>query len=254
MPQVARITVYPIKSLDPVELHEARVLPTGRLEWDREYALFDERGRVVNGKREPRLHRIRATYNLAGAKVTLSACGMEDATFSLESEGDEISRWLSRFLGYRVELRRAGPEGFPDDTQALGPTIVSTGTLVEVASWFPGMSLGEARLRFRANIEVSVLEAFWEERVFSREPPLCVRVGQALFRPRGISRRCAVPSRNPFTGSVTRGFQRVFVERRRGTLLPRFSDNPYRLVLNTEVVGDGSGVVRLFEVVDLVEC
>lgn len=253
MPQLVRIAIHPIKSLDPVEVHEARVLPSGALENDRRFAIFDEKGRVVNGKREPRIHRIRARYNLSRMTVVLSACGMEEQEFSLVRERDEIGRWLTRFLGYTVALREDATRGFPDDLEATGPTIISTGTLLEVAGWFPGMSLGDARLRFRANLEVGAWEAFWEERVFTGGPR-CIRVGEVVFRPTGISRRCVVPSRDPFTGSVLRGFQKTFAERRIGSLPEGFRDNPYRLALNTVVVRGAGSVLRLFDEVELTEC
>ena len=72
MPTLDRIVVYPVKSLDGVDLAEARVLPGGALEHDRRWRLVDAEGRVVNAKRTPRFHAIRAEFDLADRLVSLS--------------------------------------------------------------------------------------------------------------------------------------------------------------------------------------
>ena len=57
-------------------------------------------------------------------------------------------------LTEKVFLQERLDGGFPDDRDAAGPTVISTESLVEVASWF-GLSLDEARNRFRMNLELS---------------------------------------------------------------------------------------------------
>jgi len=51
MPTLDLITLYPVKSLDGVDVPEAHVLPSGALEHDRRWRLVDMEGRVVNAKR-----------------------------------------------------------------------------------------------------------------------------------------------------------------------------------------------------------
>jgi uncharacterized protein YcbX len=196
MPSVylARILLYPIKSLDPVEVLQASITEGGTLRRDREWALFDAQGKVLNAKREPRLHLIRAVYgaeqeaDALGAKelpddaaitrVRLSAPGVDgisQAVFNLEDgspdseSGNDIpvaEAWLSTFLGQPVELRCNNITGFPDDLEASGPTLVSTSSLAATAQWFPprpeepdapgvGFDVQEARLRFRTNLELA---------------------------------------------------------------------------------------------------
>ncbi|MFM7034641.1 MAG: MOSC N-terminal beta barrel domain-containing protein [Planctomycetia bacterium] len=41
MPTLDRITIYPVKSLDGVDVEECRVLPSGALENDRRWRLVD---------------------------------------------------------------------------------------------------------------------------------------------------------------------------------------------------------------------
>lgn len=54
VPALERIRIYPMKSLNGVDVEHAPVLASGALAWDRRYALHDEQGAVINGKRCPR--------------------------------------------------------------------------------------------------------------------------------------------------------------------------------------------------------
>src|SRR5258708_28084134 len=73
LPRLTGIRLHPIKSLDPVSVHEARIGPSGGLEHDRAWALFSVDGRWVNGKRTAAMHLIRATYAADLSSVTLAA-------------------------------------------------------------------------------------------------------------------------------------------------------------------------------------
>ena len=63
MPHLAGISLYPIKSLDPLAVSEAALLASGGLQHDREFALFDEEGKFVNGKRSPLVHGLRSAFD-----------------------------------------------------------------------------------------------------------------------------------------------------------------------------------------------
>lgn len=196
MPTLERITIYPVKSLDGVAMEAARVLPAGALEHDRRWQLVDMEGRVVNAKRSPLFHAIRAEFDLAGqggdeprlgANVIHLAvqpeamragaipgvgrlAGLRPASFPLVPGPDGPCGWLSEALGIGVLLLERADGGFPDDREARGPTLISTATLVEVARWF-GFDLAEARRRFRANLEVGDCDAFWEDALASPARP-----------------------------------------------------------------------------------
>ena len=51
MPTLDRITIYPVKSLDSVDVAECNALASGAIENDRRWRLVDLDGRVVNAKR-----------------------------------------------------------------------------------------------------------------------------------------------------------------------------------------------------------
>ena len=197
MPTLERITIYPVKSLDGVAVEAARVLPAGALEHDRRWQLVDMEGRVVNAKRSPLFHAIRAEFDLAGqgggdgprlaanvihldvAPEAVRAgaipgvgrlAGLRPASFPLVPGPDGPCGWLSEALGTGVLLLERADGGFPDDREARGPTLISTATLTEVGRWF-GFDLAESRRRFRANLEIGDCEAFWEDTLASPARP-----------------------------------------------------------------------------------
>jgi uncharacterized protein len=186
MPTLDRITLYPVKSLDGVEVESARVLPSGGLEFDRRWRLVDLDGRVVNAKRSPRFHTIRAEFDLAERLVSLAIdptalaaraipgieplAALAPASFHLVPGPEGPCGWLSEALAETVLLQERAEGGFPDDRDASGPTLISTASLAEVARWF-GFDLAESRRRFRANLEIGSCDAFWEDTLASPAHP-----------------------------------------------------------------------------------
>lgn len=248
-PTVAHLYIHPIKSLDRVSVTQARLLPGGALAHDREFALFDQEGNFVNGKRTPRVHLIRTTYDLENFTVTLRACDPDETrTFHLLDERTRLEAWFSDFFGFPVTMKRDTTTGFPDDPQSPGPTLISIATLAEVSSWFPELDCGQASRRFRANIEVTNVPAFWEDRLFG-EPNTMVEftVGQVKFHGVNPCQRCVVPSRHPETGDLIHGFQKTFSEKRKATL-PAWANTArfthfYRLSINTRLSSSEAGKV-----------
>ena len=163
-PRLANIRLHPIKSLDPVQVKEARIGPGGGLEFDRVWALYSADGQWVNGKRTAAVHLIRAIFAPDISSVTLSVPGdsRKILTKSFVFPGDTAaaSQWFSAFLEQPITVRYS-PEGFPDDSIANGPTIVSTATLQAVSELFDGMDVDETRQRFRTTLEIDGVPAFW---------------------------------------------------------------------------------------------
>ncbi|MCX7413572.1 MAG: MOSC N-terminal beta barrel domain-containing protein [Planctomycetia bacterium] len=164
MPTLDLITLYPVKSLDGLAVPAARVLPSGALENDRRWRLVDMEGRVVNAKRTPLFHAIRAEFALDERLITLCVApaaltaaaipginrlqNLAPDSFHLVPGEKGPCGWLSEALGIGVLLEERPDGGFPDDRDAPGPTLISTASLAEVARWF-GFDLAEARRRFR---------------------------------------------------------------------------------------------------------
>jgi uncharacterized protein YcbX len=277
MPTLDRITLYPVKSLDGVCVDEARVLPSGGLEFDRRWRLVDMDGRVVNAKRTAAFHPIRAEFDLAEKLVSLSRWSdpptAAAATFALVPGREGPCEWLSEALSIGVLLEERPDGGFPDDRDAAGPTLVSTASLAEVARWF-GFDLAESRRRFRANLEIGGCDAFWEDTLASPARPGLApsltdlpgdipadpyatlpppepkefSIADARFRATNVCKRCVVPTRDSRLGAVTAHFRDAFEARRSRGLRPDVDASGwghlYRLGINTQLTRGQWSIVR----------
>ena len=283
LPRLAGIRLHPIKSLDPISVTEARIGVGGGLEHDRAWALYSVDGRWVNGKRTAAIHLIRAIYAPDFSSVTLAVPGdrrnIPARTFPFPGGTEDAAEWFSVYFEQQILVRYA-PEGFPDDNIANGPTIVSTASLQAVSGWFPGVSLEDARLRFRTTLEIDsahglvgardtrarpnstkavdaelhpqtngALPAFWEDQLYGENERSVVRfrIGEVDFEGSNPCARCPVPARDAQTGADLTGFQKRFSDLRRETLPPwapvaRF-DHFYRLATNTRVAPTETGKV-----------
>jgi uncharacterized protein YcbX len=246
-PRLHRITIYPIKSLDGISLDVADVLPSGGLANDRRFALLDADGRVINGKRTAAVHRIRADFDLPNMLVRLHDTVRDKAVeFSLADSPTEIGRWMTDAIGIACAFAENANGGFPDDTAAPGPTLVSTATLRAVASWFPGLSLAETRRRFRANLEVDGVEPFWEDQLVGPAgSEVAFQIGELGWLGVNPCQRCVVPTRASDTGETNSAFQKHFATCRQESL-PRWApadrfDHFYRLAVNTRLAANLSG-------------
>jgi hypothetical protein len=241
VPRVAGLWIYPIKSLDGVAIDRATVLASGALQGDREFALFDAAGNFVNGKRNDRVHAIRTRFELATKIVTLQESASESThTFAIETEREQLEHWFSEYFGFSVQVRQNLEQGFPDDTDSPGPTIVSTATLEAIASWYPGLTITEVRRRFRANVEIPGVPAFWEDQLFAEaETTVAFQIGTVQVLGVNPCQRCVVVTRDSQTGMVLPNFQKIFVAQRRETL-PAWAERSrfnhfFRLAINTRI-------------------
>jgi uncharacterized protein YcbX len=249
-PRLSLIRLHPIKALDAVLVNEARIGPGGGLAFDRVWALYSADGQWVNGKHTAAVHLIRAAYTPDLSSVTLSVPGdsrkIPAKTFSFPGDTPGAAQWFSGFFEREITVRYSA-EGFPDDAIANGPTIVSAASLREVCGLFPGMSIDEARARFRTTLEVDGVPAFWEDQLFGEKERSAVRfrIGEVDFEGSSPCARCPVPPRNPRTGEILPGFQKRFSDFRRANI-PAWTpearfDHYYRLATNTRVVPTQSG-------------
>ncbi len=255
-PHLARIRLFPLKSFDGQDVAEAVVLRSGALAHDREYCFQEEDGSFVNGKRAgERLLGIRLALDFGFGRITLSD---ENGSTALapHRQQDRIESWVGERVGRTVRLVHNADGGFPDDTDAPGPTIVSKASLEAVSSWF-GLTVDDVRLRFRANLEVDGVPAFWEDRLFGPDgETVRFRIGDVLLEGVNPCARCAVPGMDPKSGEVLPpDFAKVFAEKRREALPawaePGRFDHYYRLAVNTRIRESEAG--KVLEVGDSVD-
>jgi hypothetical protein len=250
LPRLTRIQIHPIKSLDPVEVTAATIGPAGSLHFDRAWAIYSLDGRLITATRAPALHLIRATYAPNFASVTMAVPSdhrnIPIATFAFPTGATLAAEWFTKYLGYPVMVRH-DPNGVPDDLIANGPTVISTASLQAVCEWFAGMTIEEARLRFRATLELDGVPPFWEDQLFGAELRSVVRfhIGEVAFEGSYPCIRCPIPARDPHTGADIIGFQKHFAKQRRAHL-PSWShadrfEHFYCLATNTRIPSAESG-------------
>jgi uncharacterized protein YcbX len=239
MPTLARIRIFPVKSLDAHELARATLLPGGAIENDRRFAIRRRDGELVVGKNSLGVFGLRSSFDPATCALTLiDPKTSQPHIFELQGDRRELDRWLSKYFDLEVSVIENPDGGFPDDTESPGPTVISTRTLAAVADWFPGVTLESARDRFRANLELTVDDPFWEDRLVAEGGRVVrFRIGKAVLLGTNPCARCPVPARDPRTGEAIPRFSRVFADQREVSL-PEFApcdrfDHFYRLAVNT---------------------
>jgi len=256
MAAIERLRVYPVKGLDGIELDAARIREGGTLEYDREFALFDAEDHIVNGKWTDRVHELRTDFDPETVVLRVETPDGETRNFELDSADgrDTAAAWFSADLGGDLTLEREATVGHVDRPE-MGPSVVSTATLREVASWFDELTVDSARRRLRANVEVSGVPAFWEDRFVGGDAP-AFETESVRFEGVTPCGRCVVPSRDPDTGEPLADFRERFLERREATF-PEWADweafDHYYTLMLIAGVTDGHGeTLRVGDAVEVV--
>jgi uncharacterized protein YcbX len=257
MAHIERLRLYPVKGLDGIDVDAARITDAGTLAGDREFAMCDPESDAIetgsdmqtlayNGKQTDRIHDVRTGFDPDTSILTVEPkAGGDRQRFDLSTDAGraEASAWFGDFVGDPVDVRRHEPPAFVDRPDA-GPSVISTATLEEVASWFEGMTVESARRRLRANVEIGDVPAFWEDRFVGTDAPaFVVGEGDDAVRFEGAEpcARCVVPSRDPETGDPLPEFRERFIQRREATF-PEWADRDafdhlYTVMLISRVPG-----------------
>jgi len=245
---LGRIVIHPVKSLDGIERRSAQITTGGILEGDRVYAIFDTEGRVVNAKRTARIQQLRSAFDETLSEISVREEGQGHAETFVLSEPEPLQEWLGEFFGFPVFLRHEPERGFPDDTTAFGPTLITAATLEAVAGWFPGVPAASLPRRFRTNLEIAGTPAFWEDSLYGLAGELrSFAIGAVRLLAHNACQRCAVPARDPDSGAATPDFQKVFLKLREEHL-PAWAERSrfnhfYRLAVNTSIPSTEAGKI-----------
>lgn len=248
MPHISTIYVYPVKSLEGITIPQAIFTEGGTLQYDREFAFFDENGKFIKGKNTPELFALRAVFQIEEYRCTLQYSGLEPLQCSLLHDAEKIEAYMERVCSKRVFFKRNSVQGFPDDDGATGPTMVADASVQAVAEWFPECSVSELIRRFRVNLIVGDAPAFWEDKLFGTAGEVMpFTVGEVRLHGSNPCARCPVPTRDSYTGEIFSGFQKRFAEMRQQTLPywaePTRFDHYYRFTTNTITPAEQQGKV-----------
>lgn len=232
-----QLRIYPVKGLDGITVEATDIRDSGTLAHDREFALFDANGDVINGKHTDRVHDLTTDFDPTLGTFTVETPDGETRQFVLESEHDRAEQWFSEFFDIDLTLRRDTSLGF-SDRQKMGPSVISTASLQTVTSWFDEMTVEGARRRLRANIEISGVTSFWEDRFVSDRAP-AFEVHDVRFEGLTSCGRCIAPQRDPDTGEPTPEFREQFLQKRQETF-PDWADEDafdhyYSLMILTRI-------------------
>ncbi len=262
MPTVNRISVHPIKSLNPIDVDSASIA-RGGLAYDRKYALFDESDEYVSGKDNDRVYRLELAFDQDTETATLSDRETgETREFHMDDDRAELEGWLTDFFEEDISIVQATDTRFtglaggsiPMQISAPGPSVVSTATYREIASWFDDLSVEDIRRRFRANIEIGGVPPFWEDNLFSdKEHVVRFRIGDVTISGVVPLSRCSVPTKDPESGAKHDDFMETFVTNREekfpdwanadhlGDHLPTRSQHYYYLTVVTRIPTSETG-------------
>jgi uncharacterized protein YcbX len=222
MAELGTIRVYPVKGLDGISLDRAEITDGGTLAYDREFALFED-GEIINAKDSEKFHQLSTDFDPTSRALRVDPPAGDELRFRLDDEPEQqrAGEWFSDYFGMDLRLRRNTDLGYVD-RRRMGPSVISTATLETVASWFENLTVESARRRLRANVEISGVEPFWEDRFVGDDAP-AFTVGGVRFEGVEPCARCVVPQRDPDTGEPLDRFRQTFIEKRRETF-PDFAD------------------------------
>lgn len=223
-PVLRKITIYPVKSLDGMDLQKAMITEGGCLLHDREFAISDSAGNFIIGKSNPLVHSLRSEVDFDTEIISFRHTNETTWThFHLHKEKSAIQAYLSDYFGMETIMHQNKTGRFLDMPDVSGVTVISNSSLQEVSGWFGQMNIGETRNRFRATLEIEGVPAFWEDRLFSKEGRgIEFKIGEVTMIGMGPRARCVVPTRNPETGEVFHAFAKSF-SKYRASSIPEWS-------------------------------
>ena len=254
--RVSRLRIHPIKSFNPVEVAQVE-MGIRSLKNDRLFAMVDENGRYINGKRTNQVNLLKVDYDLKNNLVTFSRRDKtEQNTFTLAAGDLALEEYLSHFFEMPVNLIQDTSGKFMDIPGASSITVVSEASL-KFLQKDTAYDLENIRLRFRSNIELVGVESFWEENLF-QSPGVGIKFRIGAVEMIGISprARCNVPPQHPLSGEFDYFFVKNMIATRNKSLpsdstLLQYGKSTYFLTVNVYLPDTEIG--KVIEVGDKIE-
>jgi len=212
---ISKLRIYPIKSLSHIEVEEIE-LGMHSLKNDRLFAMVDKNGRFVNGKRTHLVNQLKVEYDLPNKTIRLSNKNEDETnTFELREGNEDLDNYLSNFFDIPLNLKQNNNGEFMDIPAESSLTVVSEASLRLLQKDLDRHSLENIRMRFRANVELVGVGAFWEEQLFG-EPGtgMLFKIGDVEMTGISPRARCNVPPQNPTSGEMDYHFVKDMISSR----------------------------------------
>jgi len=193
-PQVSKILIFPVKSLGSIALKSAEVGIHG-LKWDRNFALVNEEGQVITGKRNIEVNYLKVGYDLEARTMSITdKRNNQSDRFALEVGNQELDLYFSEFFKTKVRLTKDAEGGFQDIPRIGSLSIYSESSLRALHEDLGRHDFDELRLRFRSNIELKNADPYWEEQLYVK-PGVGIRCKIGDVELIGVAPRvrCTVP-------------------------------------------------------------
>lgn len=255
MAEVSSIFVFPIKSCAAQQVDKWQVeLPSGKLRYDREFALVDTSGIALRLQTCPKLGLISPAIDVVSQTMTVSAVGYKDLIIHLNHDqyhggengvqvcgnkcggklwGDaSVSEWFSDFLGVQCWLARySGNQSSPTPDSAKKsragfsneqPILLVSEHAVEALNTVleeQGHKAVDSK-RFRPNIVVKTAEEMvaghsYDHHIEDNWEVLSLIKQNFTFKVEGPCPRCTMVDYDPVTGRKGRTLRALAKYRRR---------------------------------------
>ena len=231
--KLARITVYPVKSMTGTDLAASDVENKG-LEGDRRWAVVYPSGVAATRRELPKLAHLSAVNTQYGISISFEGERLDvpipvgapstAQVFSTKIENvEDAGNYASHFLSSALE-REVRLVYFPDTaTRAVDRAYAPDGHQTAFSDGFPLLLATKAPLeelnaelespvemrRFRPNVVVDGDFAPWAEDGWRR-----IRIGSAVFRTVKPCERCVMTTQDPATGEQTHAHEPLATLRR----------------------------------------
>jgi uncharacterized protein YcbX len=257
-PCLSKIRIYPIKSLDPVELLSVKI-GMHCLLGDRKFAMLNQFGSFINGKATGLVNQLQTSFDEQLEYVTFNKRGSDEKTiFKLNTEPDKIESFLSLFFNNKVSLIKNEEGRLMDIPEESSVTVVAYESMKYLSDAL-GDSIDTLRLRFRSNIEISNVPAYWEEHLanYDSENGVSFQIGDVKMIGRSLRARCNVPPRNPLTGETDKTFVKRMIASRQENI-PSWSqiskmDSLYHFSVDTFIpVSEAGKEIKIGDLVQLI--
>lgn len=223
--RVTGLWIYPIKSCRGISLQEMQIGPTGPI-YDRQWMIVDQNNQFISLRTHPKLSQIFTSLggqslniqfgqnsfelSLTQSSNEIQPIVVQDKSFLAGVESDQVNGKLSVFLEQPVKLVRYQSESFRDLGLAASavsketmfvddrPVLVTNNESLEALNkTLISSNLSVSSMnRFRANIIISGLEAYKEEKIKK------ITIGDvALSNPKMCS-RCVIVTMDENSGQT----------------------------------------------------